>query len=89
MTLQQIKQLRRERNKANEGKPKEFVYNPYASDPIKHCPDLSRSEIDKLMIKMKHDKELKKQRELEKEKQPAVKNSETLPAKQEVSKNVP
>ena len=41
------------------------MYNPYASEPIKHMKDLSRAEIDKLMVKMKRDKEIRKKRILE------------------------
>ena len=41
--------------------PKKRVYNPYASDGIKHFENLSRSEIDKLMVKIKRDKDIRKQ----------------------------
>ena len=47
-----------------EEQSKNWSYNPYASEPIKHFSDLSRSEIDKLMVKIKLDKEMK-QRKIE------------------------
>ena len=40
--------------------PKKRVYNPYASDGIKHFENLSRQEIDELMKKIKKDKEVRR-----------------------------
>ena len=55
-------QMRRGKSQAASAKidPKDRVYNPYASDGIKHFGDISRNEIDKLMIRIKKDKLLKK-----------------------------
>ena len=56
---------RRERAKRQEEQQKNWTYNPYASEPIKHFADLSRSEIDKLMVRMQLDRETKQRRDEE------------------------
>jgi hypothetical protein len=51
--------MRRAKSQAN--KKRLWVYNPYTSEPIQHFEGLSRSDIEKLMVKMKKGDELMKQ----------------------------